>query len=179
MADKKKKGRRAYLADYVPDVNGEYVYTGDYYTAYTNGKEFKSVLRGLFGLSVLVMAVLVGVGCLSTGTTSGAFYVTLPHVAAIVSAAFCIYDSAVIFKSSGKLRAHQYESAVPRLQGSAVAGAVCAFAAALGQTVYTVFMGGKATRAADILFLAGCFVAGVLYCLIFTTKRQIVWQKST
>jgi hypothetical protein len=179
MADKKKKGRRAYLSDYVLDVSGEYIYTGDYYIADTQGKDYKRICRGIFGLSVLVMAVLVGVGCLSTGTTSGAFYVTLPHVAAIILAAFCIYDSAVVYKANGKLRAHDYETSVPRMQGSSVAGAVCAFAAALGQSVYTIFIGSKATRGADILFLAGCFVAGMLYCLMFTTKKQILWQKST
>jgi hypothetical protein len=45
MADKKKKGRRAYLSDYVLDVSGEYIYTGDYYIADTQGKDYKRICR--------------------------------------------------------------------------------------------------------------------------------------
>jgi hypothetical protein len=73
MADKKKKGRRAYLSDYVMDVSGQYVYNGAYYSADAQGKDFARVIKGLMALVVISFAVLVAVGCLSTGTTSGAF----------------------------------------------------------------------------------------------------------
>ena len=60
MADKKKKGRRAYLSDYVMDVSGEYVYTGDYYEASAEKgdvqKLFKKVLKFTFLLVVYEFA---------------------------------------------------------------------------------------------------------------------------
>ena len=161
------------------DVTGEYVYNGAHYTAQTQGKDFARVVKGVAGLAFLALTALVGVGCLSTGTTSGAFYVTLPHAVAIVLSAICIYDSVVVFRSKGRMKEHQYDSSVPRLKGCSMVGAVCALAAALGQTGYTVFKGTEATRAADIVFLIGCFAAAGLLYLAFATKKQIMWQKDT
>ena len=177
MADKKKKGRRAYLSDYVMDVSGQYVYNGAYYNADAQGKDFSRVVKGVFGLVFLAFAALVAVGCLSTGTTSGAFYVTLPHAVAIILSAVCLYDSVIVLRSKGRLKEHQYDSAVPRLKGCSIAGAVCAFVAAAGQLGYTVLKGEKATRVADIVFFAGCLVAGALLYMAFATKKQILWQK--
>jgi len=179
MADKKKKGRRAYLSDYVLDVSGEYVYTGDYYEATAEKGDVQKLFKKVFVLVIGAFALLVGVGCLSTGTTSGAFYVTLPHTAAIILSAFCIYDSWTVMRSKGRLRTHDYETSAQRLKGFSISAGVCAFAAAAGQTGYTVLKGGKATRTADILFLSGCFAAAMLYYRAFTIKKQILWQKCT
>lgn len=180
MSDKKKKGKRAYLSDYVLDVSGEYVYTGDYYIATVKqNKDFARFMRGIIGLTVLAFAVLVGVGCLSTGTTSGAFYVTAPHVAAIVFAAICIYDSFTVAGSKGKLKTHMFENNVSRLKGMSFAGIIAAFVAAAGQLGYIVFAGNKYTMIADILFFAGCFVAGTLLLVTFQLQKHIMWQKHT
>ena len=180
MSEKKKKGRRAYLSDYVLDVSGEYVYTGGYYIAsVANNKDFAKFMRGIFGLAVLAFAVMVGVGCLSTGTTSGAFYVTAPHVAAIVLTAISIYDSFIIAGSKGKLKTHLYENNVSRLKGVSFAGTVCAFAAAAGQLGYMVLKGGKTTFTADLLFMAGCFAAGAMLLVTFRLQKGIMWQKHT
>lgn len=177
MAEKKKKGRRSYLADYVQDVNGQYVYTGSHYLAQTDGASMPRLLRGIFGLLLLAMLALIGVGCLSTGTASGAFYVTLPHVAAIVLGALCLYDCGVVLQGKGCLRSHVYERSVPRLRGSTAAGAICAGIAAVGQTVYTFVAGKAATRGADILFFVGCYLAFALFFLAFRTQKRIVWEK--
>ena len=64
MAEKKKKGRRSYLADYVQDVNGQYVYTGSHYLAQMDGASMPRLLRRIFGLLLLAMLALIGVGCL-------------------------------------------------------------------------------------------------------------------
>lgn len=161
------------------DVSGEYVYTGDYYEAKTENGDVQKLFKKIFALVITAFVLLIAVGCLSTGTTSGAFYVTLPHTAAIILSAFCIYDSWTMMHSKGCLRTHDYENSAQRFKGFSISAGVCAFAAAVGQTGYTVLNGEKATRTADILFLAGCFVAAMLYYLIFTTKKQILWQKCT
>ncbi len=177
MAEKKKKkGRRAYLSDYVQDLNGTYIYRGNYYVAEVPARELSRILRGILGLAVLSLLFLVGVGCLSTGTTSGAFYVTLPHVAAIILTVVCLYDTVTVLRGEGKLRSHQYEHTVSRLRGSSIISAVCAAIAAVGQTAYTIVSGTAATRAADILFLAGCYVAAVLCFLMFRIQKQIIWR---
>lgn len=176
MAAKKKKGRRAYLSDYVQDLNGEYIYRGSYYVAEVPAREMSRILRGILGLTLLALLILTGVGCLSTGTTSGAFYVTLPHVAAIILTAVCLYDTVVVMRSAGKLRSHQYESAVPRLRGCAMMGTVCAAVAAVGQTVYTIVAGQSNTRLADILFFVGCYAAAILCFLVFRIQKRIVWR---
>ena len=180
MSDKKKKGKRAYLSDYVLDVNGEYVYTGAYYMASVeHGKDFARVMRAISGLAVLSFAFLVGIGCLSTGTTSGAFYVTVPYVAAIVFTAISIYDSFAVAGSKGKLKAHLYENNVSRLKGMSFAGTIASFAAAAGQLGYVIFAGNKYKIIADLLFLAGCFAAGALLLVTFRLQKHIMWQKHT
>lgn len=180
MSDKKKKGKRAYLSDYVLDVSGEYVYTGDYYIATVKqNKDFARFMRGVFALAVLSFAVLVGVGCLSTGTASGAFYVTAPHVAAIVFSAICIYDSFIVAGSKGKLKTHLFENNVSRFKGMSFAGTIAALAAALGQLGYIVFSGNKYTIIADLLFFAGCFAAGAMLLVTFRLQKHIMWQKHT
>ena len=179
MAQKKKKGKRAYLSDYVLDVSGEYVYTGDYYIAdIKQNKDFARFMRGIIALTVLSFAVLVGVGCLSTGTTSGAFYVTAPHIAAIVLTAICIYDSFTVAASKGKLKAHLFENNVSRLKGMSFVSTVVSFVAALGQLGYIIFAGNNYTLTADLLFLAGCFAAGTMMLVTFWLQKHIMWQKS-
>lgn len=177
MADKKKKGRRAYLSDYTMNVSGEYVYTGDWYTAQMD-RDFGRFMGGVMGMLVLSMTLLVGVGCLSTGTTSGAFYVTLPHVLAIVLCAVCIYDCSIIAKSKGNMKTHQYQTSVPRLNSMSIAGAVCAFAAAAGQLGYILLAGSKATRAADMVFMIGCTGASMLLFGTFSARKQIKWLQN-
>lgn len=180
MSEKKKKGKRAYLSDYVLDVSGEYVYIGDYYIAEIKyGKDFARFMRGIMALAVMSFAVLVGVGCLSTGTASGAFYVTAPHVAAIVFTAICIYDSFTVAASKGKLKTHLFENNVSRLKGMSFAGTIAAFAAALGQLGYIIFAGNKYTITADLLFLAGCFATGAMLLVTFRLQNNIMWQKYT
>ena len=180
MSEKKKKGKRAYLSDYVLDVNGEYVYTGDYYIASVEqGKDFARFMRAISGLAVLAFAFLVGIGCLSTGTTSGAFYVIVPYVAAMVFTAICIYDSFTVASGKGKLKAHLFENNVSRLKGMSFAGTAAVFIAAFGQLGYIIFAENKYTIVADLLFLAGCIAAGMLLLVTFRLQKGIMWQKHT
>ena len=178
MPDKKKKGRRAYLSDYVLNAAGEYVYTGAYYIAVAEGKSPERLMRGILGLAVAAFALLAAAGCLSTCTASGAFYVTIPYVLAVVLSAVCIYDSATIIHERCKLTTHSYEKSAQRIKGFLMVAAVCAFVAATGHAVHMVVKGTAATRAADILYFVACQAAAVLCCLAFRAKKQILWQKS-
>ena len=179
MPDKKKKGRRAYLSDYVLNAAGEYVYTGDYYVAVAEGKDPVKIMRGILGLAAAAFAALAGAGCLSTCTASGAFYVTIPYVVAVVLCAVCSYDAATILHERCRLTAHSYEKSAQRVKGFLMVAAVCAFVAAAGHIVHTVLRGTNVTRAADLLYFAACLAAAALCCMAFQAEKQIFWKKNT
>ena len=179
MPEKKKKGRRAYLSDYVLNAAGEYVYVGDYYIAVAEGKNPGKIMAGILGLAAAAFAVLAAAGCLSTCTASGAFYVTIPYALAVILSAVCIYDSATIIHEKCRLTTHSYEKSAQRIKGFLMAAGVCSFVSAAGHIAHTVLRGTEATRAADILFFVACLAAAALCYLAFRKKKQVLWQKNS
>lgn len=179
MADKKKKGRRAYLSDYILDVSGEYVYKGEYYTAQLQGRQFLSLAGKILAFVASAEVLLVAAGCLSTGSSSGAFYVTLPHVVAIVLCAVCIYDAVTVLKSKGKVKSHDYEKGVMRLKSLSIAAAACSIGAAAGQLVYLFTAESGDTLGADITFFALALAAFGVILVTIQLQNRIIWQKYT
>ena len=173
---KKKKGLRPHLNDYVQDVNGEYIYKGTHHVCTLPADVFRGQSKLLLTVFILAFALLIASGCLSTGTTSGAFYVTVPYAVAVVLTFICIYDSVTVFRSGGKLRTHDHDRVIPRAKGCAVVGAAFAAAAAVGQGVYLIFFGEAATRGADILYLLCVLLAAALDFAAFRRQRIIRWN---
>ncbi len=173
---KKKKGLRPHLNDYVQDVNGEYIYKGTHHVCALSGQAFRSRSLKLLGMFAAAFALLIAAGCLSTGTTSGAFYVTVPYAVAVVLTFICIYDSVTVLRSGGRMRTHDHDRVIPRMRGCAVVGAAFAAAAAVGQGVYLLFFGETATRTADIIYLLCVFIAACLDFAAFRCQRKILWN---
>lgn len=173
---KKKKGLRPHLNDYVQDVNGEYIYKGTHHVCTLPADAFRGQSMLLLTVFVLAFALLIAAGCLSTGTTSGAFYVTVPYAVAVVLTFICIYDSVTVLRSGGRMRTHDHDRVIPRMRGCAVVGAAFAAAAAVGQGVYLLFFGEASTRVADIVYLL-CVLASVgLDFFAFRRQRIIRWN---
>lgn len=173
---KKKKGLRPHLNDYVQDVNGEYIYKGTYHVCALPAEVFRGQSRLLLTVFVLAFVLLVAAGCLSTGTASGAFYVTVPYAVAVVLTFICIYDSFTVWRSGGKMRTHDHDRVVPRMRGCAVVGTAFAAAAAVGQGVYLLAFGEETTRGADIVYLLCVLLAALLDFFAFRRQRKILWN---
>jgi len=173
---KKKKGLRPHLNDYVQDVNGEYIYKGTHHVCTLPADVFRGQSRLLLTAFALAFALLIAAGCLSTGTASGAFYVTIPYAVAVVLTFICVYDSFTVLRSGGRMRTHDHDRVLPRQRGCAVVGAAFAAAAAVGQGVYLFAFGEAATRGADIVYLLCVLLAAVIDFAAFRRQRIILWN---
>lgn len=173
---KKKKGLRPHLSDYVQDVNGDYIYKGTHHVCALSQAAFRRQHMILLGMSAFAFVLLIAAGCLSTGTASGAFYVTVPYAVAVVLSFICIYDSFTVLRSGGKMRTHDHDRVVPRMRGCAMVGAAFTAAAAVGQGVYLLAFGEETTRGADIVYLLCVLLAALLDFFAFRRQRKILWN---
>ena len=85
MEKKKRAGKRKqYLNDFRVAVNGEYVYTGDYYSPEMDRSNY-SRLRGCIVVAVAITAGFVfAAGLLPAAGSINCFYVILPFLAVII-----------------------------------------------------------------------------------------------
>jgi len=174
MAEKKRKGRRAYLEDFKPNAAGEYIYYGAHY-AWGGGR--KRTLARLWLLSAASFCVSLANGCIPGTGMDGRPYVVLPYVAALIGAFSQLWAVGRLSSGGDPLREYVYEATVKKLPLRAVLTAVCAGVAILGElagVVLTQFSGGILFA---ILFMALETVVLAASFLLRRTILRLEWTK--
>lgn len=161
MAEKKEKGRRAYLNDFVATPNGDYVYTGK---VYRWGSDRKPVLLRLWGLSGGMALCAVAAGCIPGTGMEHAVWALLPYVIALIAAFTCLYGVGRLTVAGEEVRAYVYRGSVEALPRRSVIAAVAAGAALLGELVNLVLLNaaGSVLNAVLLLVLEGLILAGAI-----------------
>ena len=84
MAEKKRRGRRAYLSDFQPQLDGKYVYTGALH--YYEGADRKRSMALLWGLTAALAVGALVPGLVRAAGMDNHFYVILPWAAELMAA---------------------------------------------------------------------------------------------
>lgn len=151
MAEKKKKGRRAYLDAFQKDEKGNYVYRGELYVWQDEEKKLKQELIRLWGLCILMLVSLAAAGCVEAPGAVNCAYVLIPYTVNFVSGISVCLGLYHLTAGGNPLRAYIYQKSVAQLPGRAVLTAVAAAAGMAGELVF-VFRNGMEGKTAGFVF---------------------------
>ena len=179
MAEKKYKGRRAYLNDFKKNEEGNYEYQGILYRwmgeKETLRKE-KFLLWLIFGG---MMTALIITGCLDAPGLMNSYFVILPFSISFVFGVSTGWGLWRMTTGGEVLRAYVYEASVEKLPFRSGGVLVCTFASILGEMMY-VFKHGFGENFFKIL--AFLLMEGLIsaFSLLFIQRiRQMCWEKQT
>ena len=146
-----KKGKKAYLNDFQPNLAGEYTYTGVHYR-YT-GESYKQFRRTVLVLTAALAAGVLAPGFVRAGGMGDCFYVLIPYMAEAIAAFVSIFAIVKMNMGGEKLREYIYQKTVVRLPISLMC---CAVFAAVGFVCSFIFsaingVGGSTAEAAVLI----------------------------
>lgn len=156
MADeqkRKRRGRRAYLNDFQSTVNGEYIYAGRVYAFDGTTKDWRRFIGTLMGLGALLAAAAVTAGSIPAPGTMDCFYVLGPYIASLFSAGSLLWGLCRMAAGGERLREYIYNKTVPQFTPRAMATAICAGCALLGELVFVLLNGAAGLVPGMVLFL--------------------------
>ena len=173
---KNKKGRKAYLNDIRPNLAGEYVYVGDYYSFVSRGKTFARALGEIIALSLLGFLGLVCSGFVEAGGMGNCFYVIIPYMGEAISLFVLLWAvSKLLFKGS-KLREYVYGSSVLRIPAAAITTASFAGAGLLAIILFTILNGIDGSAGEYALLIAGKAVSAASMILLRRLMKSLKWE---
>ena len=177
MAEKKYKGRKAYLNDFQKDENGEYAYQGNLYAWQGENSLLRKKLIHLWGIGILTVILLAAAAWIDAPGATGTFYVVIPVCAALVFGVSMLWGLGRLTSGGKVLRAYVYEATVGQLPIRAVLTMVSAGAAVLGELLFLTTNGiGEKTGKALIFLVMESAV--FLLCWIFRQEiLKMVWKK--
>ena len=173
---KTKKGRKSYLNDIRPNLAGEYVYVGDYYSFVPDGKTFPRALGEIIALSLLGFLGLVAAGFVEAGGMGNCFYVIIPYMGEAISLFVLLWAvSKLLFKGS-KLREYVYGSSVLRIPGGSIVTAAFSAAGILAIIVFTILNGIDGSALEYILLLGGKGLTVASMLLLRKLMKSLRWE---
>lgn len=159
---KKYSGRRSYLNDFRRSVGGEYIYTG---AVYAWASPRTPALWRLWGFGLGAFAAALAAGCIPHAGVEKSAWVLLPCAAQLILAGMALWQVYELTDAGERVREYTFKKSVGRLPGLGLAGAVCAAAAALAETVQLFganFAGSRAAGAVTVLVLCTGTVCSLL-----------------
>ena len=177
MAEKKRKGRKAYLNDFHKNARGEYEYQGAVYEwkGEKGGLCKELILRWILCISMLI--VLIAAGCLDAPGATNRFYVVLPYTISFVFGISTVWGVWRLFSGGNPLRSYIYDASIAQIPLRCIGTMVCAGAAILGEVIY-LFKNGFEGKTAGILgFLFLLVIALVLSGILRKRVQKMPWEK--
>lgn len=177
MAEKKYKGRKAYLNDFQKDENGEYAYQGNLYAWQGESSLFRKKLLLLWGIGAVMAVLLAAAAWIDAPGATGTFYVVIPVCAALVFGVSMLWGLGRLTSGGKVLRAYVYEATVEQLPVRALLTMVSAGAAILGELLFLITNGFGEKTGKALLFLGLESVAFLLSLLFRQEILKMVWKK--
>lgn len=166
---------KSYLSEFTRNADGEYVYTGAYYTPDGDAKKTDVRLSVLFAVSLLAV---LGSGCVNAAGLSNTFYVILPYIGEVAAMFSLGWNTVRLVKQSEKVRAYVYSAVRGRLPTSALAMSVFALLGLAGSAVFLILNGAEDRPLLCAVYLAAKLLVAALG---FTDRRYfkgLVWKKT-
>ena len=177
MAEKKYKGRKAYLNDFQKDENGEYAYQGNLYAWQGENSLLRKKLCLLWGMGILMVILLAAAAWIDAPGATGTFYVVIPVCAALVFGVSMLWGLGRLSAGGSILRAYIYEATVGQLPVRAVLTMVSAEVAVLGELLFLITNGFGEKTGKALIFLVLETVTFFLSWLFRQEILKMVWKK--
>lgn len=162
MAEKKRRGRRAYLSDFQPQLDGKYVYTGALH--YYEGADRKRSMALLWGLTAALAAGALVPGLVRAAGMDNHFYVILPWAAELMAAVSVVWAMCRLSVGGDPLRDYIFEATVAVLPLRAAISAGLAVLTLAGECVY-LFLNGPGEKLPGTVALVAAQAVLVLSAL--------------
>lgn len=177
MAEKKKKGRRAYLDSFQRNAKGEYEYKGETYVWQMTEQERRKELFRLWILCIGMLAGLIAAGSVEAPGTLNCIYVLLPYVINLIAGISVFWGMCRLTAGGYALRAYVYQKSAAQIPGRALFTFICAALAVLGEIVFVLQNGMERKAVGFVLFvLAECTVSATVF-LLGRHIRNMRWEK--
>lgn len=163
--EKKRRGRRGYLADFRQTVTGEYVYEGTIHRFEGPGS-WKKNMAGLWGLALVLLGAAAAAGLIPAPGIVGTAYITIPYALSLVCAISVVWLMARWTLGGQELRDYVYRATVGQVKLRGWAAAGFAAIALVGEIVYLIGHGWGAMAAS---------AAGLLVALTVELVTVAVW----
>ena len=148
-----KKGRKAYLNDFQPNLAGEYTYVGAHYRYVENKMSYRSA-RGqvIFGAAAMLVGLLAP-GFVRAGGMGDCFYVLIPYMAEAIAVFVTLYAVVKMLGGGERIREYIFEKSVKRIPAGCLC---CSVLAAIGFVCSMIFsaingIGGSTLEAAVLI----------------------------
>lgn len=173
----KKKGRRAYLNDFHRNVEGQYEYAGERYEYCGDEKSRKRATAGLMGLALLLVALVLGEGCIPVPGLSRTFYVLLPYVMELMGGVSACLAAGSLLVAEYPLREYVYQSTLQKLPFRSGAAALGAGLTLAGETIYLIRNGLGGMTGYVVFFYVLQAAALLTAILLFRSSGKMEWKK--
>ncbi|MBQ8856512.1 MAG: hypothetical protein IJ024_00055 [Lachnospiraceae bacterium] len=178
MAEKKYKGRKAYLNDFHKNEKGDYEYQGILYEWKGEEGTLCREMILLVGIGVVMLAALILAGCVDAPGAINCFYVVLPYTVSFIAGISMVWGMWRLLEGGNPLREYVYKASVEQIPIRAIFTIIGAGAAIVGEIVYLIGHGfqGKSVKSMEFLLLESVvFVLAVILrkrVMVMPWKRQ-------
>lgn len=146
----------------------ELVYKGKYYIVETK-QDLAKKLQVIQMISMLLIACIYGfLGFLNHGG-SHVIYVSLPYIIIFLPIYYGIMGSVKYLNVSNRMTTMEYERSVIRLKKSSLLILIFSITTCIGQSIYLIRNGKKASNQLELLFLLGMIF---IIFLVFASMRN-------
>ena len=155
MAEKKYKGRKAYLNDFQKNAQGEYEYQGNLYEWQGEKKEYLKHIGILLACCVIMLTMLVLGTCLDAPGAFDCIYVMFPAAIGLVFGISAAWGLGRLCFAEYPMRAYIYEATFQAIPFRSMGVMISAGITIAGELLYLLLHGAeKMLTGALILLLA-------------------------
>ena len=129
--------KRDYLNDYKLSANGEYVYTGKYYT-YVDINGFKKNRFNIIFLTAVCAFAVIMSGCINSSGMNNSFYVILPYAAEVASVFALCWNVVRLAKEGDSIKEYVYASVTKNIPNAAKSLMLFSAVGLIGTIVYFI-----------------------------------------
>lgn len=149
----RRRKRREYLENFHTDLNGEYVYEGEYYRYAGEALPYGRLKKRLGALCAAMLLAQVAAGCVPAAGMNGKFYVIMPYALCLVSTISVCWAMARLRQGGERLRAYVYEATVKALPGRALLTLVLSALCIAGELISLLSGGVEISPVGSAAFL--------------------------
>ena len=141
MAEKKYKGRKAYLNDFRKNEQGEYEYQGNLYEWQGEKKEYLKNIGILLGCCVIMLTMLVLGTCLDAPGALNCIYVMFPAAISLVFGISVAWGIGRLCFAEYPMRAYIYEATFQAIPFRSMGTMISAGITIVGEVMYLLLHG--------------------------------------
>lgn len=175
MAAEHRRRRKTHLDQHVKDVSGDYHYIGDWYAPAGGSKTLQPFLI----LTFLLIAAVIGSGCVNTPGLRDTWYVILPFLLEAALLFFLVWRAIKLLTRDARLKAYDYERVVPGLPQLLSAQCAAALLAGLCAGVEIALHGMNGQTAENVLYLLLKAAAAALALLSRRSIQSVTWVRES